>query len=226
MLRALSLWRDRFGPAGQSDVDEHLGNPSVTAGLSAREIVVLRAYWKHFRQAGSAFSQAYVEATLSAHPDLSGALVRLFAAQFDPHAGSDARQRVSDAIHREILAGLEQVENLDEDRILRGLLTLIRHTLRTNFYQHDASGQSKPYMSLKLSSRDIALLPLPRPMVEIFVYSPRMEGCHLRGGKVARGGIRWSDRKEDFRTEMLGLMKAQMVKNASSCRSAPKAGSS
>ncbi len=118
------------------------------------------------------------------------------------------------AIQKEILEGLEQVENLDEDRILRGFLLLICQTLRTNFYQRDAAGQPKPYLSLKLASRQIDLLPLPRPLVEVFVYSPRMEGCHLRGGKVARGGIRWSDRKEDFRTEVLGLMKAQMVKNA------------
>ena len=114
----------------------------------------------------------------------------------------------------EIVAALEAVSNLDRDRILRAFLLLIRKTLRTNFYQRDEAGQPKPYLSIKLASQEIDLLPLPRPLFEIFVYSPRMEGCHLRGGKVARGGLRWSDRKEDFRTEILGLMKAQMVKNA------------
>ena len=104
--------------------------------------------------------------------------------------------------------------NLDEDRILRGFLLLIRKSLRTNFYQLGADGDPKPYVSIKLASREIELLPLPRPLFEVYVYSPHVEGCHLRGGQVARGGLRWSDRKEDFRTEVLGLMKAQMVKNA------------
>jgi len=186
----------------------------LTAGLSAREIVVLRTYCKHLRQAGSSFSQAYMEDTVSAYPHLARTLVRLFEAQFDPRTAPDGRDAAAEAIHQEILAGLEGVENLDEDRILQGFLLLIRKTLRTNFYQCDGAGQPKAYLSIKLASRDIDLLPLPRPLVEVFVYSPRMEGCHLRGGKVARGGIRWSDRKEDFRTEILGLMKAQMVKNA------------
>ena len=186
----------------------------LTAGLSAREIVVLRTYCKLMRQAGSSFSQAYMEDTASTYPHLARLLVRLFAAQFDPFHQSGGREAEVEAIHKEILEGLEQVENLDEDRILRGFLLLIRKTLRTNFYQRDPAGQAKPYLSVKLASQEIDLLPLPRPLVEVFVYSPRMEGCHLRGGKVARGGIRWSDRKEDFRTEILGLMKAQMVKNA------------
>src|SRR5207248_5410416 len=132
--------------------------------------------------------------------------------QFDP--GRPSEEAEAEAIQKEILDAMEQVENLDEDRILRSFLLLMRKTLRTNFYQRDAAGQPKPYLSVKLASQEIDLLPLPRPLFEIFVYSPRMEGCHLRGGKVARGGIRWSDRKEDFRTEVLGLMKAQMVKNA------------
>jgi glutamate dehydrogenase len=186
----------------------------LTAGLSAREIVVLRTYCKILRQAGSSFSQAYMEDTASAYPHLARLLVRLFQAQFDPQAGSADREGEAEGIHDDILQGLEQVESLDQDRILRGFLLLIRKTLRTNFYQQDPAGQPKPYLSVKLASQEIDLLPLPRPLFEVFVYSPRMEGCHLRGGKVARGGIRWSDRKEDFRTEVLGLMKAQMVKNA------------
>ena len=184
------------------------------AGLAARQITVLRTYCKLMRQAGSSFSQAYMEDTASTYPHLARLLVRLFEIQFHPAHQSADRDAEAEAINKQILEGLEQVENLDEDRILRSFLLLIRKTLRTNFYQRDAAGQPKPYLSVKLASQEIDLLPLPRPLVEVFVYSPRMEGCHLRGGKVARGGIRWSDRKEDFRTEILGLMKAQMVKNA------------
>ncbi|MBV8913133.1 MAG: NAD-glutamate dehydrogenase [Acetobacteraceae bacterium] len=184
----------------------------LSAGLSIRQAVVLRAYCKLLRQAGSGFSQAYMEDTLNDHPELARSLVALFEAQFDP-ARPDAAEATRN-ITEQIAAELEQVENLDEDRILRAYLLLISKTLRTNFYQRNENGEPKPYLSFKLASREIDLLPLPRPLFEIFVYSPRMEGCHLRGGKVARGGIRWSDRKEDFRTEILGLMKAQMVKNA------------
>jgi glutamate dehydrogenase len=184
----------------------------LSVGLSARQVVVLRAYCKLLRQTGSLFSQAYMEDTLNAHPRLARRLVDLFETQFDP-----ARQGEIAAVQAatdEITTSLEQVENVDEDRILRAYLLLISKTLRTNYFQRTENGEPKPYLSLKLASREIDLLPLPRPLFEVFVYSPRMEGCHLRGGKVARGGIRWSDRKEDFRTEILGLMKAQMVKNA------------
>ncbi|HLY56856.1 MAG TPA: NAD-glutamate dehydrogenase [Stellaceae bacterium] len=183
------------------------------AGLSSRQVVILRTYSKLMRQAGSAFSQAYMEDTLGRHPDVARALVALFESQFDPALSGD-REAKSARIEAAIRAELDAVSNLDEDRILRGFLLLVLKTLRTNYYQRDAGGEPKPYLSVKLASREIDLLPLPRPLYEIFVYAPRMEGCHLRGGRVARGGIRWSDRKEDFRTEILGLMKAQMVKNA------------
>ena len=109
---------------------------------------------------------------------------------------------------------LDTVESLDEDQILRGFLALILRTVRTNYYQRQPSGEAKPYLAVKLASSEINLMPQPRPLYEIYVYSPRVEGVHMRAGKVARGGIRWSDRKEDFRTEILGLMKAQTVKNA------------
>jgi glutamate dehydrogenase len=186
----------------------------LLAGLSAREIIVLRSYCKILRQAGTAFSQAYMEDTIGLHAPIARLLVRLFEAQFDPASSNDERESTATAITQDIKAALEMVTNLDEDRILRSFLLLIRKSLRTNYYQRDAAGEPKPYLSIKLASQEIDLLPLPRPLVEIFVYSPRMEGCHLRGGKVARGGIRASDRKEDFRTEVLGLMKAQMVKNS------------
>jgi glutamate dehydrogenase len=186
----------------------------LSAALSARDVTVLRAYCKLLRQAGSAFSQTYMEDTLCAYPQLARSLVMLFRARFDPALDAAVRAGRTDALHADIVAALEQVENLDEDRILRNFLLLIGKTLRTNFFQTDAAGAAKPYLSLKIASREIDLLPRPRPLVEIFVYSPRVEGCHLRGGRVARGGIRWSDRREDFRTEVLGLMKAQMVKNA------------
>jgi glutamate dehydrogenase len=182
------------------------------AQLSAREIVVLRTYCKLLRQAGSTFSQAYMEDTFSAHPEIARRLINLFVTQFDPTVPE--REAAADQITREIETALDAVTNLDEDRILRSFLLLIRKSLRTNFYQCATSGEPKPYLSIKLASQEIDLLPLPRPLVEIYVYSPQTEGCHLRGGKVARGGIRWSDRKEDFRTEILGLMKAQMVKNS------------
>jgi glutamate dehydrogenase len=184
----------------------------LAAGLSARQVTVLRLYAKVLRQAGTAFSQAYLEDTLGGHPEIARRLVRLFEARFDPARAGDS----SLAVIAEIQAidhGLDQVSSLDEDRILRNYLTLVLKTLRTNYYQTLPSGEAKPYLAVKLASSEIDLMPLPRPLFEIFVYSPRVEGVHMRAGKVARGGIRWSDRKEDFRTEILGLMKAQTVKN-------------
>ncbi|GGF31171.1 glutamate dehydrogenase [Aliidongia dinghuensis] len=194
--------------------DDGFNRLVVLAGLAAREIIVLRTYCKILRQAGSTFSQPYMEDTLSAHPAIAHKLVRLFETQFDPALKTKNRDAAADKLAAGIEQDLDQVSNLDEDRILRSFLLLIRKSLRTNFYQPGADGKPKPYLSVKLASQEIDLLPQPRPLVEIFVYSPRMEGCHLRGGRVARGGIRWSDRKEDFRTEILGLMKAQQVKNS------------
>ena len=186
----------------------------LKAGLSARQVVVLRTYAKLLRQAGSLFSQAYMEDVISAYPDIAFDLVALFELRANPVLSLENRTTKAAAIHTKIIEALDLVDNLDEDRILRSFLLLILKTLRTNYYQHADDGTPKTYLSVKLASREIDLLPQPRPLVEIFVASPRMEGCHLRGGRVARGGIRWSDRREDFRTEVLGLMKAQMVKNA------------
>jgi glutamate dehydrogenase len=182
------------------------------AGLSGRQILVLRAYCKYLLQVGIPFSQVYMEQTLSRNPGLARLLAELFDARFNPE-GDEDRQAKVDALEGKIREGLEAVANLDEDRILRRYMRLILATLRTNHFQRTVDGRFKPYLSLKIDPARVPEMPLPLPASEIFVYSPRVEGVHLRGGKVARGGIRWSDRREDFRTEVLGLMKAQMVKN-------------
>jgi glutamate dehydrogenase len=183
----------------------------LRAGLTWREATVLRAIGRYLRQAGTTFSDRYVELALVGHPRVARLLVDLVLARFDPEAADPARaEQLADTISEEI----DAVESLDQDRILRSFLDVVRATLRTNFFQRASDGTRKPYLSFKLDPAQLAWLPLPRPRFEIFVYSPRTEGVHLRGGKVARGGIRWSDRREDFRTEVLGLMKAQMVKNA------------
>ena len=180
----------------------------LLAGLNWREILVLRAICKYLRQTGSTFSQTYMEDTLAHNPDIARQIVQLFEARFDP-----SRQSVADTavpqLTAGIEAGLEAVESLDEDRILRAFLQLVRAMLRTNYYQGHGDD-----LAFKLDPTICPDLPLPRPAYEVFVYSPRTEAVHLRAAKVARGGIRWSDRREDFRTEVLGLMKAQTVKNA------------
>ncbi len=184
----------------------------LAAGLDAAAVVVLRAYCKYMQQLGSPFSQSYIENTLTTNPGLAADLVALFDARFDPDFKGD-RAALTMEIEERIKAGLEQVAILDEDRILRRYLGLIHATTRTNAFQRTAAGETKPYLSLKFDPQDVPEMPKPRPAFEIFVYGPAVEGVHLRGGKVARGGLRWSDRREDFRTEVLGLMKAQMVKN-------------
>ncbi len=183
----------------------------LAAGLSARQVVVLRLYAKFLRQAGTTFSQAYMEDALSGHPGIARRLVQLFETRFDPERTGSSLAAVAEI--QAIDHALDAVGSLDEDRILRTFLTLILRTVRTNYYQKSPSGEAKPYLAVKLASSEIDLLPRPRPLFEIYVYSPRVEAVHMRAGKVARGGIRWSDRKEDFRTEILGLMKAQTVKN-------------
>jgi glutamate dehydrogenase len=183
----------------------------LAAGLSARQVTILRLYAKLLRQAGTTFSQAYMEDALSGHPDIARRLVQLFETRFDPARTASSLAAVSEI--QAVDHALDAVSSLDEDRILRTYLTLILKTVRANYYQKLPSGKAKPYLAVKLASRELDLLPLPRPLFEIYVYSPRVEGVHMRSGQVARGGIRWSDRKEDFRTEILGLMKAQTVKN-------------
>ncbi|SKA03100.1 glutamate dehydrogenase [Enhydrobacter aerosaccus] len=187
------------------------------AGLAWREVALLRAYAKYLRQAGIAFSQDYMERVLTAYPAIVRGMIDLFRARLDPALGearSDRRAERIDSVEAALSGAVEAVATLDEDRILRRFLNAVRCTLRTNYWQRDTAGEVKEWISFKVDSRAIDDLPAPRPLVEIFVYSPRMEGIHLRGGRVARGGIRWSDRREDFRTEILGLMKTQIVKNA------------
>ncbi|GAA2242157.1 NAD-glutamate dehydrogenase [Kitasatospora cystarginea] len=184
----------------------------MTAGLNWRQAMVLRAYAKYLRQAGSTFSQDYMEDALRNNTHTTRLLVNLFEARLSPGHQSGARE-LTEGILEELDGALDEVVSLDEDRILRSFLHLIKATLRTNFFQHDAEGNWHSYVSMKLDPKAIPDLPAPRPAFEIWVYSPRVEGVHLRFGKVARGGLRWSDRREDFRTEILGLVKAQMVKN-------------
>ncbi|NMG43254.1 NAD-glutamate dehydrogenase [Aromatoleum toluvorans] len=208
------LFHDAFLRAWRGEIEsDDFNRLTLLAGLTWREITVLRAYAKHMKQAAFTFSQAYMQQTLAAHPRLARQLIELFSLRLDP-------ARVAERARHEatVLAGIDDalndVANLDEDRILRQFLAMVRATLRTNYYQRDADGAIKPYLSFKLDPRRIPNLPQPLPMFEIFVYAPRFEGVHLRGGKVARGGLRWSDRMEDYRTEVLGLVKAQIVKNA------------
>ena len=208
------LFEDAFAKVWRGDIENDDFNRLVLRGqLPAEDIAILRAYCKYLKQTGFTFSQAYIEQTVGAHADIARQLVELFHARFDPAAGEAGKAR-QEPLEQDILAALDKVAILDEDRILRRFLAVIKATLRTNFYQHAANGTRKPYLSFKFNPQLVPELPEPKPMFEIFVYSPRVEGVHLRGGKVARGGLRWSDRMEDFRTEVLGLMKAQMVKNA------------
>jgi glutamate dehydrogenase len=193
----------------------------LAAGLTWRQATVLRAYAKYLKQGSTPFALDYIEEALRSNVDITRLLVDLFESRFDPGRDDrslehDAEARVAkvEAIEERLAKALDDVVSLDHDRILRSYRNLIRATLRTNFFQRDAAtGEVHPYISFKLEPSAIPDLPEPRPRYEIFVYSPRVEGSHLRFGSVARGGLRWSDRRDDFRTEVLGLVKAQMVKN-------------
>jgi len=188
---------------------------TLTGGMMWRDVALIRALSRFLRQIRVPYSQDYMWTTLVKHAGISADIVALFHARFDPKPEAanerDAKQKV---IAARIEEKLQQVESLDEDRILRHFLNAVQSAIRTNFYQTDEQGQAKTLIAVKFESGKLTGLPLPRPLYEIFVYSPRVEGVHLRFGKVARGGIRWSDRPQDFRTEILGLVKAQQVKNA------------
>jgi glutamate dehydrogenase len=190
----------------------------LAAGLTWRQATVLRAYAKYMKQGNSPFAVDYIEEALRGNTDITRLLAQLFEARFDPGrnglpADAEARTARVEEVTARIEQALDDVASLDQDRILRSYLTHINATLRTNYFQLDEAGEHHPYMSFKLEPSAIPDLPQPRPRFEIFVYSPRVEGVHLRFGAVARGGLRWSDRRDDFRTEVLGLVKAQMVKN-------------
>jgi glutamate dehydrogenase len=185
----------------------------VMTTMTWRQATVVRAYCKFLLQTGGTFSQSYMEQVLASNSGVASALSQLFEAQFDPAMKAPRREAELTRVQAEIDRLLDAVTSLDEDRILRRFVGAIRATLRTNYYQKDGKEPFKSWLSFKLDPRHVPELPQPRPAFEIFVYSPRVEGVHLRMGHVARGGIRWSDRREDFRTEVLGLMKAQNVKN-------------
>ncbi len=210
--RVRELFQEAFlGVWGGDLEDDGLNGLVLCAALSGRQVTIIRAIAKYLRQAGIPFSDRYTERTVVAHPEIAALLVNLFFARFDP----DRRDPVeAERLETEIENAIDAVPSLDQDRILRSFLSTTRALLRTNYFRVSDDGSPRPFLSFKLDPSLLSLLPLPRPRFEIFVYSPRMEGVHLRGGRVARGGLRWSDRKEDFRTEILGLMKAQMVKNA------------
>ena len=219
LAQAQDNFREAFARVWNGELESDPFNRLViSAGLDWREVMVLRAFGRYLRQVGIAFSQAYMATTLAKSPVIAKLLVELFRVRFDPHweadeEGVEREQRLV-AIQRRVKSSLQGVTNLDEDRILRRFFNLVRATVRTNFFQTGEDGEPKPYLSFKLDGRKVRQLPPPRPRHEIWVYSPRMEAVHLRAGDVARGGIRWSDRRQDFRTEILGLVKAQIVKNA------------
>ncbi|MCA1300223.1 NAD-glutamate dehydrogenase [Stappia indica] len=203
----MAIWR------GQSESDGY--NALVlNAGLAWRDVAMLRALSRYLRQAGIRYSEDYMWRTLNRYCDVASKLVELFHLRCDPEPGDEDRALVAAQLEQELADVFDGVESLDDDRILRRFENVIDAVLRTNFFQLDVHGQPKPTFAFKLDPQRIDELPRPRPFREIFVYSPRVEGVHLRFGKVARGGLRWSDRSQDFRTEVLGLVKAQQVKNA------------
>lgn len=186
----------------------------LSADANWHETTILRAYVRYMRQLRVSFSRSYVEKALTENPGIARILINLFKAMHYPDNAKKKREEMTRDCVDAMEAALEGVSSSDYDRILRSLMTLVQSTLRTNYFQRQDNGSAKPYLSLKFDSGKIDFMPKPRPFREIFVYSPRVEAIHLRGDKIARGGLRWSDRHEDYRTEVLGLMKAQMVKNA------------
>ncbi|HTO49452.1 MAG TPA: NAD-glutamate dehydrogenase [Burkholderiales bacterium] len=206
-----AIFEDAFGRVFTGDIENDGFNRLVLAArLTADEIVVLRAYAKYLRQIGFPLSPGFIEQTMAANPAIARMLANLFRLRLDPEKG-DAEGAALQV--KAIEQALDRVDNLNEDRVLRQYLALLLATNRTNYWRRDAEGRRRTFVSFKFDPSKVPGLPDPKPMFEIFVYSVRFEGVHLRGGKVARGGLRWSDRPEDFRTEVLGLVKAQMVKN-------------
>ena len=217
MLAVKLLFQQAFRKIWDGDAENDSFNKLVLgAGIDWRDIAMFRAYARYMKQTLFGISEQYIADTLIRYVSICKLLLQAFKSRFGiyPDWSEKHRTSVFREVEREFLSSLDNVEQLNEDRVLRCYLELISATLRTNFFQRDENNNLKPYLSFKLSPRQISHVPEPVPMFEIFVYSSRVEGVHLRGGKVARGGIRWSDRNEDFRTEVLGLVKAQQVKNA------------
>lgn len=203
-----------FAAIWKGDVDDDSFNALVmTADLEWRDVALLRSYAAYLKQLQFGYTSQFIAETLATHAQLSRALRDYFYLLFDPALSKKQRQRAGH-LRKTIVAGIDEVSNLAEDSVLRAYLDLIDATLRSNFFQHDAAGRLKTYFSFKFAPGSLEFVPRPKPKFEIFVYSRGMEGVHLRGGKVARGGLRWSDRSEDYRTEVLGLVKAQQVKNS------------
>lgn len=207
-----SLFQDAFAKVWAGDLEDDGFNRLILgAELDGREVSILRAYAKYERQIGGTFSQSYIEDTFSRYPNIAKLIIKLFNLKFDPKKKST--EKTIAKVEGDIELSLDNVANLDDDRIIRRVVEMISATIRTNYFQLDKNNNEKPYISFKILPKLITDIPQPIPEFEIFVYSPQVEGVHLRGGKVARGGLRWSDRREDFRTEVLGLVKAQQVKN-------------
>jgi glutamate dehydrogenase len=217
MAEVKDKFEDAFGRIWSGEAENDSFNKLlIGTQLNWREIALLRAYARYLRQLRFPYSVEYVAETMADHLHITATLVELFLTRFSLHFDGDESFRVEreNVIEQRILESLDQVPNLGQDRIFRQYVRVVKATLRTNFFQLDTGGAPKPYFSFKFRPSEIPDMPQPVPLYEIFVYSPRVEGVHLRGGKVARGGLRWSDRLEDFRTEVLGLVKAQQVKNA------------
>ncbi len=192
---------------------DSLNHLVLSAGANWREITILRAYVRYMKQLCFPFSRSYIEKVLTENPQISRIIIDMFIARHNPEDDNKSNSLV-DAYEKDINKALEKVSSSDYDRILRTITNLVKATVRTNYFQRQEDGRSKPCLSLKFDCSKIVEMPAPKPFREIFVYSPRVEAIHLRGDKIARGGLRWSDRHEDYRTEVLGLMKAQMVKNS------------
>ncbi|HPF78453.1 MAG TPA: NAD-glutamate dehydrogenase, partial [Alphaproteobacteria bacterium] len=209
-----SAFEDVFKKTWNKEMEsDSLNMMAFYAQMPWHDIAILRAYTHYLRQTGTAFSLPYMESAITTYPDIAKEIVTLFKDLFNPKTPVMSAEEKAERV-KAIYHSLDRVDSLDHDRIFRSLTGLICATLRTNYFQLNEKGEHKTHLSFKLDSSQIAELPEPRPYREIFVYSARVEGVHLRGDKIARGGLRWSDRHEDFRTEVLGLMKAQQVKNA------------
>ncbi len=207
-----SLFQDAFAKVWTGKLEDDGFNRLILgAELGGREVSILRAFAKYERQIGGTFSQSYIEDTFSRYPSIAKLIIKLFNLKFDPKKKTSEKNITK--VEADIETSLDNVANLDDDRIIRRVVEMVGATIRTNYFQADANNEEKSYISFKIEPKLISDIPKPVPAFEIFVYSPQVEGVHLRGGKVARGGLRWSDRREDFRTEVLGLVKAQQVKN-------------